>query len=62
MYQVFNMGHLLEVYTDETTAASLIALAAEYKIPAQVIGRVEDSASLKLTISSGLGQFEYTEG
>jgi phosphoribosylformylglycinamidine cyclo-ligase len=62
MYQVFNMGHLLEVYTDAETAAALIELAAEYRIQAQVIGRVEESAALKLTVTSGLGTFEYTEG
>jgi phosphoribosylformylglycinamidine cyclo-ligase len=62
MYQVFNMGHLLEVYTDAATAAALIELAAEYKIPAQIIGRVEESDALKLTVTSGLGVFEYTEG
>ena len=29
MYQVFNMGHRLEIFTNETTAASLIDIAAE---------------------------------
>ena len=41
MYKVFNMGHRLEVYTDEDTASELIALADSFGIHAQVVGRVE---------------------
>lgn len=41
MYQVFNMGHLIEVYTDAASARGILDIAAEYGIAAQVIGRVE---------------------
>ncbi len=50
MYEVFNMGHRLEIYTDAETAKSLIAMAAEFDIDAQVIGRVEAAEGKKLTI------------
>ncbi len=62
MYKVFNMGHLLEAYTDEATAVALIEMAASFKIKAQIIGRVEPSASLKLTLRAPLGEYEYLEG
>ncbi|HJW17443.1 MAG TPA: AIR synthase related protein, partial [Flavisolibacter sp.] len=39
MYQVFNMGCRLEIYTNENTAGQLINIANEYGIDAQVIGR-----------------------
>lgn len=41
MYQVFNMGCRLEIYTNENAANELIQIAGEYGIDAQVIGRVE---------------------
>jgi phosphoribosylformylglycinamidine cyclo-ligase len=45
MYQVFNMGHLLEVYTDAQSAQGILDIAAEYGIAAKVIGRVEAHAA-----------------
>jgi phosphoribosylformylglycinamidine cyclo-ligase len=59
MYRVFNMGHRLEIYTDENAAASMILLAKEMGIAAQIIGRVESSESKKLSIHSEYGVFEY---
>ncbi|HSZ71948.1 MAG TPA: AIR synthase related protein [Cytophagaceae bacterium] len=41
MYKVFNMGHRMEIYTDETTAKAIIAISKSFDIDAQVIGRVE---------------------
>jgi len=41
MYQVFNMGHRMEVYTDEKTAIKIIALSQSFNVDAQVIGHVE---------------------
>ena len=43
MYQVFNMGTRLEIYTNEADAAAMIAVAQSFGIEAQVIGRVEAS-------------------
>ena len=45
MYQVFNMGTRLEIYTDAETAPLLIQLAQEMGVAAQVIGRVTDATS-----------------
>jgi phosphoribosylformylglycinamidine cyclo-ligase len=59
MYQVFNMGHRMEIYTDISTANKIISISKSFNIEAKIIGRVEDSKSKKLTISSSYGTFEY---
>ena len=41
MYQVFNMGHRMEIFVDEKDADGIIALSKEFGIAAQVVGRVE---------------------
>ncbi|TVR76380.1 MAG: phosphoribosylformylglycinamidine cyclo-ligase [Chitinophagaceae bacterium] len=53
MYQVFNMGHRMEIYTDEKTAFKIIESAAQFNIDAKVIGRVEAAPEKKLSIHSG---------
>ena len=50
MYQVFNMGCRLEIYTDEKNAGRLINIANDFGIDAQVIGRVEGSHKKSLQI------------
>jgi phosphoribosylformylglycinamidine cyclo-ligase len=59
MYKVFNMGHRMEIYTDEVTAKEIISIASKYKLDAQIIGKVLPSESRKLTIKSEFGEFEY---
>ncbi|MFY7707472.1 MAG: AIR synthase related protein [Flavobacteriales bacterium] len=59
MYKVFNMGHRMELYTDEATARDIIRISQEFNLPAQIIGRVEASDKKKLTIRSAHGVFEY---
>lgn len=59
MYKVFNMGHRLEIYTDETSAAGMVEMAKAVGIDAQVIGRVEAHEGNKLTLTSEWGKFEY---
>lgn len=56
MYQVFNMGQRLEIYTDEQTAQSLIDIAAKYNVAAQVIGRVEAAEHKELEIVTIKGE------
>ena len=51
MYQVFNMGHRLEIYTDPDTAHHIIEKAAEFQLEAQIIGRCEASATNRLTVA-----------
>jgi phosphoribosylformylglycinamidine cyclo-ligase len=59
MYEVFNMGHRMEIYLPESQAQNVIDIAQSFKIEAQVVGRVETSSSKKLTIASEWGTFEY---
>lgn len=59
MYEVFNMGHRMEIYLPESQAQNVIDIAQSFKIQAQVVGRVEASSSKKLTIASEWGTFEY---
>jgi phosphoribosylformylglycinamidine cyclo-ligase len=50
MYQVFNMGTRLEIYTNEKDAAAIIAVAKGFGVEAQVIGRVEECEKKTLLI------------
>lgn len=50
MYQVFNMGHRLEIFTDESTAAKMITEAAQFNIEAKVIGHAEESNKKELLL------------
>lgn len=59
MYQVFNMGHRMEVYTSQEAAGALIAMAGEMGIDAQIVGRCEAHSGKKLTIRSEFGEFIY---
>jgi phosphoribosylformylglycinamidine cyclo-ligase len=62
MYQVFNMGHRLEVYIKgKVQAEALIAIAKTFEIEAQIIGYVssEKTDKNRLTINSPFGTFEY---
>ncbi len=59
MYQVFNMGHRFEIYTDEDTAKEVIKLAEKYSIEARIIGHCEAASQKKLTIQGDQGEFVY---
>lgn len=59
MYQVFNMGHRFEIYTDEETAIEMIRIAEAYQVEAKIVGRCEPSDKRKLSIISEQGTFEY---
>ncbi len=61
MYQVYNMGQRMEVYTTAEAAESILAIAASFNIKAQITGRVEEMKKEKahLTIQSDKGTFEY---
>lgn len=59
MYQVFNMGHRMELYVPEEIAEDLIAISKKYNVHAQVVGRVEKAEAKKLTIQSAHGTFQY---
>ncbi len=59
MYKVFNMGHRMEVYTDENTAAALVEISKSFGVEAKLVGRVEKSENKQLTIVSKTGRFLY---
>lgn len=52
MYQVFNMGQRLEIFTDPETADAIVEIAKSFSIDAQISGRVEDSNQKEVVIES----------
>lgn len=59
MYEVFNMGHRMELYVPEAVASTLISISESFGVAAQIVGRVEASAKKQLTISSPYGELRY---
>ncbi len=59
MYQVFNMGHRMELYVSPERAEEIIQLSESFGIPAQIVGHVEAFSGKKLTIRSSFGEFIY---
>lgn len=59
MYQVFNMGTRLELYTDLATAEAIIAFSKNLGVDAQLIGRVETADQKEVVIRSEHGEFIY---
>ena len=59
MYQVFNCGHRMEIYVPAEVAQDIIEISKSFNIDAQIVGRVEQSESKKLTITSEYGTFIY---
>lgn len=59
MYKVFNMGHRMELYVPEEIAQDIIQISESFNVDAQIVGRVEESNTKKLTITSEFGTFEY---
>lgn len=41
MYQIFNMGHRLEIYCDEAAAAGILAICEPYQLGARIVGYTE---------------------
>ncbi len=59
MYQVFNMGHRMELYVNEGLAEKIIEISESFNVAAKIVGRVEASETKKLTIKSDHGIFNY---
>ena len=59
MYQVFNMGHRLEVFTNEKAAEKMIAIARHFNIDAQIVGRVEANDKKELILKAGDEEIRY---
>ena len=58
MYQVFNMGHRMEIYAGKEVADQIIAVSKSFNIDAQIIGHIEEGKK-SLLIKSEFGEFEY---
>lgn len=59
MYQVFNMGHRLEIFTNEKTANKMIDSAKHFGINAKVIGYTEDATTSQLKLCGHFGEIIY---
>lgn len=59
MFRVFNMGHRMEIYTDEKSAENMIRISRDFGIDAQIVGYTEPCDSKKLTISGHWGDLTY---
>ncbi|MBS1670450.1 MAG: phosphoribosylformylglycinamidine cyclo-ligase [Bacteroidetes bacterium] len=59
MYQVFNMGHRLEIFTNHTAAEKIINVAKQFNIHAQIVGRVEPSTNKQLILKGNFGEVVY---
>jgi len=59
MYQVFNCGHRKEIYVSPEIAEDIITISKSFNVDAEIVGRVEDSSTKKLTIKSEFAVFEY---
>jgi phosphoribosylformylglycinamidine cyclo-ligase len=59
MYQVFNMGHRLEIFTDVAAAQKLMDAAKKFNIESQVVGRVEAGNKKELVLKTGGEEILY---
>tara|TARA_B110000495_G_scaffold114404_1_gene99049 strand:- start:367 stop:1536 length:1170 start_codon:yes stop_codon:yes gene_type:complete len=59
MYEVFNMGHRMELYIPAEHAEKIIEISTSFDVDAQIIGRVAASSKKALTIKTEMGTFEY---
>ncbi len=59
MYKVFNMGHRMEIYTDQEAAESIIAESKAMGVDAQIIGHCEPHTGRRVTVAGEHGTFEY---
>lgn len=59
MYQVFNMGHRMEVYCKPKEASWIIEVAQSFGVEAQIIGRTESGKGNSLDIRVGKENFHY---
>ena len=64
MYQVYNMGHRLEVYCTHEQSEEVIEISSAFGIDAQVVGRTESSQRPELSnhVTIRQGGIELTYG
>ena len=59
MFEVFNMGHRMEIYIEEKYAHQIIDISKKFNIEAKVIGHVESAPKKQLTIKHENSSFIY---
>lgn len=59
MFQVFNMGHRMEIYVQEQFADTIVAISKSFNVEAQIVGRVVASEKKKITIKHLGKEFVY---
>ena len=59
MYQVFNMGHRLEVFTDAASAEDMIRVGKAFGIESKIVGRVEAADKKSLLLRTGTEEIVY---
>ena len=59
MFEVFNMGHRMEIYCDQSVAQEVISISKEFKIDAKIIGHVEKSNQNTLVLKTEDETIEY---
>ncbi|HUB59323.1 MAG TPA: AIR synthase related protein [Puia sp.] len=55
MYQVFNMGHRLEIFTTPEAAGELIGISHSFGVDARIVGRVEAASKKSLILQTPSG-------
>ena len=58
MYQVFNMGHRMEIYVRPEIAEKVITISKSFNVDARIIGHIEEGQR-SLTIQSEYGTYNY---
>jgi phosphoribosylformylglycinamidine cyclo-ligase len=59
MYQVFNMGHRFEIYTDSSSAEGIMEIASKYAVESRIVGLCLESEGALLTIDGEEGTYTY---
>ncbi len=62
MYQVFNCGHRIEFYCEESAASGIMEIAKKYNIDSRIVGRVEalpEGSENQVVIRSNGEEFIY---
>lgn len=59
MYQVFNMGHRMEIFTNEKTAEQIIKISNSFGIEAKIIGYTNSSEQKELILKGSFGEICY---
>jgi len=61
MYRVFNMGHRMEIYTDEKTAAGITGIAARFGCEARIVGEVRAHQGKEVVLHTESGEIRYAQ-